>query len=84
MHRIVFEIVFISIKQSKVIKNIPGLFYWGKMHLGSLFLFYYFNNIKGDIANMIFVNGTVIGRNYINDILGYLLMIFKALRLLLK
>lgn len=54
------------------------------MHFESLFLFYYFNNIKGDIANMIFVNDTVRGRSYINDILGYLLMIFKALRLYLN
>lgn len=29
MHRKVFEIVFLSIKQSKAIKTIPGLFYWG-------------------------------------------------------
>lgn len=42
-----------------------------KIYLGRLFLFYHFKTKKMILLTQYFVNDTVIGRNYIGDILGH-------------
>ena len=76
----VFGIVFLSIKQSMKTttkKSILTIF-MRKCILEPFYVLSFLRLSKGDIATCNVGNDTVIGRNYINDIVGYLLiMIFK-------